>query len=294
MRRAAWLFVGAIVAAASPAGAESRAWMAAKKVFPSGLQAIGGGSLGAIRDSSLYGPILPAMLAQAGEVKVALDKLKDACKLDLLAKLDSFALGVDATQQVVVVAALDGLVERELDACVRKAAPTVTITTDQHATKYAGFGDKDLYVRWLAKDVVAFTSAPHDAAVLAALTAGGIDKDKLPSVKTAAMMWAVVVKDQDVPGIAARMKLGYGSIDSSAGTLRFDVHLALDDAKVAAATATQATQQIAAAKQAGQVPAQLASILDSIRIKSSGRELVMSGAMAEKDVLPLLAAMTGH
>jgi hypothetical protein len=294
---AAFFSIAATVAAAPAARAESKAWTAAKKSLPGNLQVVVGMNFGAIRSSQLFQMMWPMMIKQAGDAQTKLDAIKTSCGIDFVNALDSMVVGMDASEKGAVVLALKGTSQKDLEACLTKVAKadgkTAKITKAGPITQYSGMGGKDVYVKWLDKDVVELATQVEDKALLGTMTAGGVDKDKalkapLASSKTDAAIWGVVNKAQDLDQLHAKMTLGYGSADVKSGQISTELHLVLDSAKAATDGAAQATQQLAAAKKSGQIPPAFASLLSSLQIKAMGPEMIVSAAMAEKDVLGLI------
>lgn len=293
----------AFVAAASTAArAESHAWSAAKKTLPANLQVVVGINFDSIRSSQLFQTMWPMLLAQQADTQANLDKFKNTCGFDPIGAFDSVAVGVDDAQQGAIVVSLKGTDQKALEACITKVAKvdgkTASITKAGALTKYGGLGDKDIYLKWLSKDTFAIATAPEDKDLLTKYTAGGIDKDKalksaLASVKTDATVWGVANKQQDLADIHAKMMLGYGSADVKSGVIGAEIHLVVDSAKAATDAAAQANTQLAQVKKSGGIPPAFSGLLSSVKVTSSGSEIVMSASIAEKDLLGLLQMMGG-
>ena len=296
------LAVLALCLSATAAHAEPRAWTAAKKTLPAGLQAVIGVNIAPIKSSQLYQQLLPMALAKSGDAQAKLDKLKTTCGLDATGMLDSVVVGMTGEEKAVVVVALKGTTQKALEACGQKIAKadgkTLTITKDGAITKYGGMGDQDAYVKWLSKDTLAL--AP-DKDTLTALTAGGIARDTVGAeagkVNTSAALWGVVNKSQDIPELKGKMTSAYATLDLKAGNLVADVHLVLDSPKTATDGAAMAKQQLDGIKKSGQVPKQFTALLDSVTIKASGSELVLGGQASEADLasmMGMLSQLAGH
>ena len=297
-----FLAVAFVAAASSAARAESHAWSAAKKALPANLTMVGGISFDSIRSSQLFQTMWPLMLAQQADTQANLDKFKATCGFDPISAFDSAALGMDDSEQGAIVVSLKGTDQKALEACITKVAKadgkTASITKAGALTKYAGLGDKDVYLKWLSKDTFAIATSPDDKDLLTKYTAGGLDKDKalkgaLASVKTDAALWGVGNKQQNLDEIGAKMLLGYGSADVKSGTIGAEIHIVVDSAKAAADAATKANAELAQAKKSGQVPAMFSSLLNSVKVSSSGSEIVMSASIAEKDLLTLIQMVAG-
>ncbi len=290
-----------VATASSAARAESHAWSAAKKALPANLTMVGGISFDAIRSSQLFQTMWPMLLAQSGgDAQAKLDAFKSTCGFDPLTAFDSAALGMDDSQQGAIVVSLKGTDQKGIEACLTKVAKadgkTASISKAGALTKYSGLGDKDVYLKWLSSDTFAIATAPDDKALLTKYTAGGIDKDKslkgaLASVKTDAALWGIGNKQQDLSDIGAKMLMGYGSADLKSGTIGAEIHIVVDSAKAATTAAAKANAQLAEAKKSGGIPPALSGLVNSVQVKASGSEIVMSASMAEKDLLGLIQMM---
>ncbi len=305
LRRTPLLFVSAALLAASPAHADSKAWAAAKKALPANLFAVAGVNVGKVKASQLFQTLWPVAMAQAGsDVESKLDKLKATCGFDG-STVDSMVVGVNESQKGAIVIAFSKTTQKDLDACIQKGAKEenkkITISKTGDVEQLSGLDQKDantLYIRWLAKDVIAIATKPDDKSLLTEMTAGGIAKDKafspaLANVNTSSAVWLAVNKAQDLPDINAKMTQVYGNADFSAGNIAATGHVVLDSSKAATDAAAQGNQQIAAMKKAGSVPPAFSGVLNTATIKSSGPEVVVSASMAEKDVLALLGSFLG-
>src|SRR5262245_6992045 len=82
------LAVVIVLCAASVASADSKAWTAAKKVLPAGLEIVGGMSAGSVRASKLYQQMLPKLLASNQDVSKVLDMLHATCSIDAPEAID--------------------------------------------------------------------------------------------------------------------------------------------------------------------------------------------------------------
>lgn len=288
------LAVLAVCLTATAAHADTRAWTAAKKALPGGLQAVVGVNVAPIKASALYQQLLPMAMSKVGDAQSKLDKFKTICGLDATGILDSVVMGMTTDEKAVLVIALKGANQKAIEACGQKIAAgdgkKLTITKDGGLVKYSGLGDDDAYVKWLAKDTLAIA---EDKDTLTKLTSGGIARDSMASqakkLNTDAALWGVVNKEEDIPDFKGKMTSAYGTLDLKGGNMTADVHLVLDSAKTATDGAAQAQQQLDGVKKSGQVPKQFGPALDSVTIKAAGSELVMGAKVAEAD----LASMIG-
>ncbi len=292
-------------AAASAAHADSKAWTAAKKVLPSGLDIVGGMSAGTVRASKLYQQMLPKLLASNKDVSKVIDMLHATCSIDAPDVIDSVVAGMTA-DKVVVVATFKGLVQKDFEACLDKLSKEqdkkpMAIAKVGNLVKY-GDGTDSAYGRWLAKDTLAFTGDPADKDLLTKLTAGGITGDKtlktaLSAVKTDSAVWMVANKNEDLDQVHAKMSQAYGWADLKSGTIAPEVHIVVDSAKVAKDAAASANQQIDAVKKSGQLPPVFDPLVKALGVKSAGSEMIVTAAMTEGEVLSLVQAalaLSGH
>ncbi|HTJ41273.1 MAG TPA: hypothetical protein VL463_04230 [Kofleriaceae bacterium] len=301
-RRASLVLAVALsAAAASQASAESRAWTAAKKALPANLMGVGGMSVAQIKSSQLFQQLWPMAMAQSG-AQDKFDKFKAACGFDPLDAFDSMVVGMKADEKGAIVIALKGQTEKEIDACITNAAKadgkSATIKKDGAFMKYSGTGGKDIYIKWLTTDTFEIATQPDDKSLLTAMTKGGIDKDKalktaLGAVNTDAAMWGAGNKTQDLPDIKAKMTGLYGSADVKSGTISAEIHAVLDSAKAATDAAAQANTQLAQVKKSGGLPPAFSGLINSVAVKSSGAEVVVTASIAEKDVMGLLMQFAG-
>ncbi|MDB4954263.1 MAG: hypothetical protein JWO36_1832 [Myxococcales bacterium] len=298
------VLVAAIALSASftTARADNRAWTAAKKALPANLQVVMGFSATPLRSSELFKQLLPKALQNSGPAKAHLDKVKTACNLDLIEQLDSAVVGVTAAQEDVFVVALKSTTRKELDACIVKVnkldKKTVTITEDGQVTKYVGLSDKDIYLRWLAKDSFAVVAATDSKDLLLKLTDGGIADDKafkapLAAVKTTSAVWVLMNKTQDLDQVGAKMHAAYGQADIKGGVVLVDLHIVVEDAKSATDAAGRATGQVDLLKSSGKVPPEYQSLLSGLKFTAAGSELRVNASASEKEILGMLGAFMG-
>jgi hypothetical protein len=289
------LAVLALCITATAAHAEPRAWTAAKKTLPAGLQTVVGVNVAPLKTSALFTQLLDLAKSQGDDVGGKLERLKKTCDLDVTTAIDSAVVGLTSDQKAVIVIALKGTNQKALEACGQKIAKengkTLTITKDGAITTYNG-GDQDAYIKWLSKDTLALSP---DKDSLTAMTAGGIAKDPIGAqaakVNTSAALWGVVNKTTDIPEIHGKMTAGYATLDLKAGTLSVDLHLILDSAKAATEGVTMGQQQLDGIKKSGQVPKQFQPLLDSITLKATGSELICDGHVTEADLASLMGML---
>ena len=93
------LAVLALCISATAAHAEPRAWTAAKKSLPAGLQAVVGVNVAPIRSSALYTQLMDMAKSKAGGAESKLDKIKTVCGIDGSGVLDSIVLGMTTDER---------------------------------------------------------------------------------------------------------------------------------------------------------------------------------------------------
>src|SRR6185369_7901779 len=104
---------------AGPVRADSRAWTAAKKTLPAGLDVVVGANAGALRSSKLFGDLWPKLLASNKDVSKVVDQLQSTCGLDAQQVVDSAVIGAQGDTAVVVVV-FKGLVQKDVEGCLDK------------------------------------------------------------------------------------------------------------------------------------------------------------------------------
>ena len=280
-----------ILIATATAHADSRAWTAAKQVLPDGLKVLGGVNAASIRASKLYEKMWPIVMAKAGDAQTNLDRIKTTCKLDVTGQVDSMVVGMTDQSQGVIVVAFKGVTQKDIDSCFDKLTKAdgkpMTVAKTGAITKYTSDG-KDLYIRWLAKDVGAMATTPDDKDLLVKLTSGG---GKQKAFKSEASVWVAADQAQDLDQIHAKMSRAYGFADLKAGNMATEIHIVVDNAKVATDAAKQSNDQFEQFKKSGQVPPVFDPLLKTLVVKSSGNELVITAQMAEDDAIALISAM---
>ena len=85
-----------------------------------------------------------------------------------------------------------------------------------------------------------------------------------------------------------KMKLAYGSADVSGGKISAEGNVVGGSAKEVKDAAAMFTKELENSKKGGGVPPALQGALNSVKINAVGDVLVVTGSIAEKDVLGLL------
>jgi hypothetical protein len=287
-----------VAALASQAHADSKAWSTGKAVIGANATMVGGISASSVRSSGLYQQMLPLLMSQAGEAKTALDSIQKECNIDMLASIDSLAFGIDDNKAGTIVIALKGTNHKELDACAQKLAKaenkTVAISADGKLTKYAGMGDKAIYLDWLSADVFAVSTAPDDKDATLKILTSGVTSNKalkpaLAALDKSASVWFVMNKDQPLPDVGGTMKQLY--VTAKVANKKIDIggHVVTDSAKSATAIATDSAKKLDDAR--ANANATMKSTLATVKITSSGADVVATASVSEDDVLPLLMSV---
>jgi hypothetical protein len=299
----ALLAVAFCLAGARSAEASSRSWDVARGVLPGDLQAVAGANVSVIQKTALYQQLLPLFMAKNPDLKRHMEGARSACGVDLVGSVVDLTAAVRSDEKGLIVVALRGVDQARVLSCfqalsARDKTGKVTAKTTGSVTAYSHAGSKDvLYLAWLARDVVAVASDPHDGALLRALIGGkGATGDVATTtarVSTGSPVWAVVAKPSQVEA-GMTVKLGYGTLDDAGGTVSADIHVVTGSAAEGKKMAAMATQQVDQMKKAGQLPPELAGVLKSLRITSAGAEARFQLSLPEKQLLGLIGTVAGQ
>lgn len=269
---------------------DTKAWTAAKKVLPGSFPVVVGVNVSTLRGSDLYKQLMPVVLAQKADVESHMKEIKDTCGNDVTALVDSVVVGADEDGKVEMVVALRSWAQKDVESCfgkMAKAHSTKLVTEKAGDFTHYQYGDKDVYMRWLAKDTVLIAHAKD------APTGGGITAEQglaplLAGVKPDAAAWMVVNKTQPVPQTTAKATGMFMTADVKAGNVVLDVHVLLDSEKGAADLATKLTSMVPLLTM--QVP-KMANLTKSMTFKANGKEIVMTASDTEKDVAAIVTDM---
>jgi hypothetical protein len=293
-----------VLCLSSFAHSESKAWTAAKKIIPGNVFGVVGVNAGPIRSSELYKTLVPALLDKNTDVKAHLAEVKDTCGLDVSTAIDSLVVGVSEEGKGTIVVAFKGTNQKSLEGCLGKLAKahgkTFTSSKDGALVHYQmGDQDKDLYMRWLASDIVALATEPSDKDASVAATAGGLAKNAdlsgmIGTSKTGSAMWFAFLRQQDLGQFNAKMTGMYGNADLKAADLAVDLHLIVDSDKAATDVANGATSMIPVLVQGGKVPPSMTALVKSLVIKASGKEVVVTAQAPQKDVVDIIGQFMPH
>jgi hypothetical protein len=303
--RASLLALALLTVAGLPARADTPgdAWAVARGMVPANTQILVGLNINTIKTSQVFQTVWAQALAQSGDAKDELEKLKQTCGIDLKDALQGFVAAVDESQKGAIFVSLKGVDQKKALDCMNKAGEkekksfSATSADAQGIIEYTEKGAKDkLYVAWLPKGVVAVATEPEDKALLQKWISGKGPDSKvtatLSKVNSGAAIWGVVAKEQELePGM--NMKAGYGNADITGGNITADIRIILANAKQAADAAAKGQKELAQAQAAGGMPPALQSILKTVKIGAQGDEIQVKASMPEKDAISLLGMAMG-
>lgn len=305
MKHLASLAAACVLVTASAAHAGS-AWTAAKGVVPKETAVVVGLDVAQLSKSTLFQMGMPMLLGKAPELKDALSTIKSACKLDPMTVVQNVVIAADANQEHgVIFFGVNGLDTPKMVACMEAVAKEkgkkdakVVAKQDGAITELSVQGDtgfKTVYVSWIGKDVFALPLSFDSKADLKAWTTGkALGKSKVArgasKVNTGAAAWAVSGMPKDLDD-TTKMKMGYGSVTLKAGTLGADLHVQLDSAAAAKATADKTQKELTAAASQPGVDATLKAVLTGTKVTATGDEVAVTGAISENDVFSLVTAL---
>lgn len=281
MWRAALAGVAVLCATAH---ADTRAWLAAEKVLPAGLEYV------------VAGRVVHAADAAKAMHFDFLDEVHAICHLDPRRIFESFAVGIGDDDRGVVVAALAGADRAHLETCLialgKHYGRRIGAFDVGGITHYTGL-TPEVYVRWFGDRMFAIATEPENRDLLVAMTSGGLAKDAelLGAIGKASHrheLWAAARVHQAVDELGATISTAYGSFDLAHDQLAAEVHLVMDSRVAAVGAALKATTALAMIKQSGQVPAQLQPLVGSLIVFARGDELVVTGHAPVRDVGALL------
>jgi hypothetical protein len=284
----------------------ARAWAAAKAGLPADTKVVIGVDVAAVQKTQLFATFYPKLHDQPDVAKV-LDAMKDGCKIDPLAVIQGIVFASSGERDDgAMYLAVSGVDRTRLASCLQ--------TTAQAAAPHAEAGDKPAdkpakvtikqagnitevsrgsesgYFGWVGKDVLVVTFHATDKPSLVkwmggkgAFTRSEIGKT-LARVNTAAAVWGAGSGTKELqPGMTARG--GYGAITYAKGQLSADIHAVMENAGQAGSASMTANQQLTVIKATGQVPVEIAPVVQAITISADNDEVRIKASVAEKDLL---------
>lgn len=288
----------------------SRAWAAAKAGLPADAKIVIGVDVAAVQKTQLFATFYPKLHDQPDVAKV-LDAIKDGCKIDPLAVIQGivFASSGERDDGALYVA-VSGIDRTRLSACLQTTAQAaaphaeasdkpgdkpadppakVTIKQAGNITEVIR-GSESGFFGWVGKDVlvVSFHATDKPSLVKWMGGKGALGKSDLGKtlarVNTAAAVWGAGTGTKELqPGMTARA--GYGSVTYAKGQLSTDIRAVMEDAGQAGSASIMANQQLSLVKATGQVPAELAPVVQAITVSADHDEVRVKATVAEKDVL---------
>lgn len=287
----------------------SRAWAAARAGLPADTKVVIGVDVAAVQKTQLFATFYPKLHDQPDIAKV-LDAIKNGCKLDPLAVIQGivFASSGERDDGALYVA-VSGIDRTRLGSCLQ--------TTAQAAAPHAEAGDKpgdkpaepakvtlkqagniteinsgseSGYFGWVGKDVLVVALHATDKPSLVkwmggkgALARSDLGKT-LARVNTAAAVWAAGTGAKELqPGMTTRG--GYAAVTYAKGQVSADIHAVMENAGQAGSASIMANQQLSLLKATGQVPLELAPVVQAITVSADHDEVRVKASVAEKDVL---------
>jgi hypothetical protein len=295
------LAVLGLLATTSVAEAQSaRAWAEAKNALPAGPTILIGVNLDTIRTSELYKTFVPAFIEKENDMKEGLGLIKSKCSIDATAVVQGVVVAMDDREKGAIFVSLKGVDEAAALDCLGKVAAAkdskvkVTAKKTGNIVEYTKSDEKEkFYLAWLGKDVVAIATDPTDQALLKKMLGGGGGLAKSPEfgkalgkVNTNAALWGVGVKAEDLGPM--KMKMAYGAADLAGGKISAEANIVGGSAKEVSDAAAAFNKDLEKAKKGGGVPPAMQGALNSVKITAASDVLVVTGQIAEKDVLNLL------
>lgn len=297
MRQAAILAAIALstAAAAGPARADtSRAWTAARAGLPADVKVVIGLDVAAIQKTQLFATYYPKLRGKPEAARV-LDTMKDSCKLDPVAIIQSLVVATTGDgEDGAMYVAVTGVDKARLSACMQAAAQAgdkdakVSIKHTGNVTEITSGSDTEFF-GWVGKDIVVVPFHAKDKPSLlkwmsgkGALARGGLGKT-LAKVNTSATIWGAGEGSKEIqPGMNA--KGGYGTVTYARGNVIADVHAVMESPAQATSMAAAATQQLDQAKQ-GTLPPEFVALLKALTISADKDEVRIRASVVEKDLL---------
>jgi hypothetical protein len=307
MRTAGILAALVLSTAALPGQARadaSRAWAAARAGLPADTKVVVGVDVTTVQKTQLFATFYPKLRDQP-EIAKVLDAVKTGCKIDPLAVIQGVVVALTADRDDgVLYVALSGVDRNKLASCLSSAAQAgdrpakVAIKQTGNITEVSrpGQDGKDGrdgetgYFGWVGSNVLVVALHATDKASLTrwmggkgALAASDVGKS-LARVNTQAAVWGAAADTKELqPGMTA--KGGYGAVTYAKGQLAMDLHARLESAAQAGSASMMANQQLTLAKASGQVPVELAPVIQAVTISAENDEVRIKASVAEPDVL---------
>lgn len=282
-----------VALAASSAYGEPKSWTALKSNVPTNSEILLSADFKALRAAGSFAKVIDGL----PEVGPALGMIKTTCGLDPAAVISDIAVSIKSKgpDEIIVAVGLDGVDEAKLVDCatklVKSSKPKAKVATKSgklhEYTISDGTESKTIYAVWPAKDVVVFSAKAEDKATLDAYFNGKpVQGDmatyfgKLSTANTVGWVAAVVNEDH--------VKGAYGSAAFAKGMFTGTMHVVADSAKDATKLAKEGTDGIK--KALTRAPANIAKVLNGIKIGAAGDHVTVDGTLADADLPALVPA----
>jgi hypothetical protein len=288
----------------------SRAWAAAKAGLPADAKVVIGVDVATVQKTQLFATFYPKLHDQPDVAKL-LDAIKDGCKIDPLAVIQGvvFASSGERDDGALYIA-VSGIDRTRLSSCLQTTAqaaaphaeagdkpgdkpadPPAKVTIKQAGNiTEVNRGSESGYLGWVGKDVlvVAFHATDKPSLVKWMGGKGALGKSDLGKtlarVNTAAAVWGAGTGTKELqPGMTARA--GYGAVTFAKGQLSADIRAVMENAGQAGSASIMANQQLNLIKATGQVPLEIAPVVQAITVSADHDEVRVKASVAEKDVL---------
>lgn len=288
----------ALALSAASAHAGSKSWAAVKGSINPKANVIAGGSLGPVRSTKLFSSAVQLLVSEEHDVQEAFTLIKDACSIDVPAAIADFTVIMKDGDDPLVVLGLDGVDEKRALTCLeaigsKQTGKAVKVTGKKKGkvTTYSIAGEKDkLYFAWLAPDVLAFTEDPNKPGKLEKALAGKAAKGDLgklvAKVNPDAPLWAAVAMKEKEDGM--QINGGYGAVELAGGKFTGTVHVVMGSDADAQKAAAMGTAGLGELKQKA-AKTSVAALINSVTIAATGLELTVTGAVADGDLMKLMA-----
>jgi hypothetical protein len=308
------LAAAAVTLVASHAGADSKAWSAAKAGLPGDAKLVIGVDFAAIQKTALFATYYPMLLEKA-DAAAAIDTMKTACKIDPLSAVQGVVVATSGDRaDGAIYIALAGIDKAKLSSCIELAARSkakdpadkaaadkaakISVKHDGNITQVTS-GTDSTFIGWVGKDVIVVSLHAQDRASLVKWMGGkgALGKSALGKsiarTNTSAALWGAGDESREVEA-GITVKGAYGTARLAKGNLDADLHAVMENAAQATTLAASANKQLDEARGGGQLPPMFSGLLKSVTITAASDEVVLKASVVEKDLMSALSlALTG-
>lgn len=286
---------------AGTASADTKSWTAVKKVIGArGDDTVIGIDVTQLRSTAAFKAGLDLFAAEEPDAMKIFDTIKSDCGIDVTTAVSDITVVMRETEKPLIAVGLAGVDEAKIVSCLGTVAgkmfggSPVTLTGKKKGklTEYSVVGEpKKLYVAWLAADVFAFTDDPNDKALITKRLSGrgatgDLKKFIARTSPTAAFWFAVAHKEKE----DGRTILGgHGKVELSAGVYKASGAIVMSKPAEATSMAAEGMVGLAAARTevAKSLP-ELAKALATVTITAAAAEVVITGSVADADVVKIV------